>query len=86
MDDPTAKLVFEHNDTCSYSDSYKGRSQVFNNCSLFLTNLTNNDAGQYRCIFTVDTMRKRWLVNVIVSGKSGIFSILLYIDHPDCLT
>lgn len=83
MDDPTAKLVFEHNDTCSYSDSYKGRSQVFNNCSLFLTNLTNNDAGQYRCIFTVDTMRKRWLVNVIVSDGQSNKSSNLATHRPE---
>lgn len=81
MDEPNPTRVFVQNTTTSdFYDRYKGRAKIFvaensNNCSLHLTDITVDDQGKYKCSFSIQEQYTRFFINLIISGKSFIYSL-----------
>ncbi|KAM7380401.1 hypothetical protein PAMP_003702 [Pampus punctatissimus] len=74
MEKPNKTMVYKM--ASGFSDKYKGRGKVFldensSNCSILLTNITQNDQGEYRCIFNSEERYRSFSVNLNISGKSS---------------
>lgn len=73
---PKTTLVFQYDEITRNSlNRYEGRIQTFvaenrENCSILLTNITEDDQGKYKCIFYIEEEYNRYIVNLNLSGKS----------------
>lgn len=68
-------LVFKHNRKSSvFFDRYEGRAKIFlsenkDNCSVLLTNITEDDQGSYKCIFFIEATYQRPTVYLNFSAR-----------------